>query len=85
MYNLVDCLETLATLMFLKYLEIQLISFCNLAGIRGEIFLMFAGVGLSIDLLFPLDGGEIFGVNFTEIFCLKEFEFLSAMSKSHLA
>ena len=71
--------------MFLKNLEIWLISFCNLAVIGNGIFLMLARVGLSIDLLFPLDGGEIFKVNFAKIFYLREFEFLLAMSEFYLA
>ena len=85
MYDLVNYLETLAGLMFLKNLEIWLISFCNLAVIGNGIFLMLARVGLSIDLLFPLDGGEIFKVNFAKIFYLREFEFLLAMSEFYLA
>ena len=85
MYDLGGCLETLASLMFLKYLEIWLTFFVNLVEIRSGIFSILAGVGLSLDLLFPLDGGEIFGVNFAEIFCLREFKFLSAMSESYLA
>ena len=53
-------------------------------GIRGGIFSILAGVGLSIDLLFLLDGAGTLEVNFTEIFYISEFKFLSAMSESHL-
>ena len=35
-YNFRGCLETLTSLMFLKYLEIWLTSFCNLVGIEME-------------------------------------------------
>ena len=74
----------LTSLMFLKYLEIWLTSFCDLVEIRGGIFLILAGVGLLIDLLFLLDRGKTFGMNFAKIFCLREFKFLSAMSKFYL-
>jgi len=53
-------------------------------GIRGEIFSILAGVGLLIDLLFLLDGAGTLEVNFTEIFCISEFKFLSAMSEFYL-
>jgi len=38
MYDFWGCLVTLASLIFLKYLEIWLTSFCNLAGIGREFF-----------------------------------------------
>ena len=50
-YDLLELLEPLSDLLFLKYLEIQLTSFCNLAGIGGGILLMVAGVDLSTGLL----------------------------------
>ena len=83
-YNFEDCLETLTGLMFLKYLEIWLTSFYNLVGIGGRIFSILARIGLSIDLLFLLNSGGIFGVNFTKIFCLRVFKFLSAISEFYL-
>ena len=43
-YNFLGWLDLLTGLVFLKYLEIWLISFCDLAGIRGGIFLMLAGI-----------------------------------------
>ena len=82
--NFGDCLETLTSLMFLKYLEIWLTFFCDLVGIGGKIFLILTRVGLSIDLLFLLDEAGILEVNFAEIFCLSKFKFLLAMSKSYL-
>ena len=84
MYNFRDCLETLTSLMFLKYLEIWLTFFCDLAGIGGGVFLILTRVGLLIDLLLLLDGARIIEVNFAKIFCLSKFKFLSAISKSHL-
>lgn len=51
---------------------------------RRRDFLMLARIGLSTVLLLQLDGGGIFGVNLAEIFCLRVFAFLSAMSESHL-
>ena len=84
MYNFGDCLEMLTSLIFLKYLKIWLTSFCDLVEIRGGIFLILTGIGLLIDLLFLLDGAGTLGVNFTKNFCLSEFKFLSAISKSYL-
>ena len=43
-------LVTLTGLMFLKYLEIWLTSFWDLAGIGGGIFSILTGTGLSLDL-----------------------------------
>ena len=54
------------------------------SGDRERIFLILAGISLLMDLLFLLEAGSIFGVNFTKSFCLRVFEFLSAMSESHL-
>jgi len=47
-YNFLVLLKLSMDLLFLKYLEIQLTSFCNLG---GSILLMLAGIGLSTDLL----------------------------------
>ena len=74
----------LASLIFLKYLEIWLASFCNLAGIGGGIFSILTGISLLMDLLFLLETGGTFGVNFAKIFYLRVFEFLSVMSESYL-
>jgi len=50
-YDLLELLGPSSGLLFLKYLAIQLTSFCNLAGIGDSILLMVAGVDLSIGLL----------------------------------
>lgn len=50
-YDLLELLGPLSDLLVLKYLEIQLTSFCNLAGIGGGILLMVARVNLSAGLL----------------------------------
>ena len=55
-------------LMFLKYLEIWLISFCDLAGIEGSSFLMLAGVDMSDALLLWVGVGIILGVSLATIF-----------------
>jgi len=83
-YNLLVLLELLVGLLFLKYLEIRLTSFCNLAGIGGGILLILAGVGLSTNLLLQFVGGMILGVSLSEIFCLRDLLFLSAINESHL-
>ena len=51
MYDLLEGLNPLTGLIFLKYLEIWLTSFCDLAGIGGGIFSMLAEIGLSAVLL----------------------------------
>jgi len=71
-------------LVFLKYLEIWLTSFCNLAEIRGGIFSIHAGMGLAIVLLLWFDGGMILGVSLSAIFSLRDLLFLSAIKESHL-
>jgi len=50
-YNLLELLEPLSGLLFLKYLEFQLTSFCDLARIGGGILFMVIGVDLSTGLL----------------------------------
>ena len=51
MYDLLGGLDLLMGLIFLKYLEIWLTFFCNLAEIGGGIFSMLARIGLSAVLL----------------------------------
>ena len=63
--------------MFLKYLEIWLTSFWDLAGIGGGILSIFAGVSLLM-ILFLLVAGWIFRVNFAAIFFLRELDYLLA-------
>ena len=75
---------TVTSLIFLKYLEIWLTSFWDLAEIEGGIFSILARTGLPIDLLFLLDTSSTLRVNFDKIFCLRVLEFLSVMRKSHL-
>ena len=83
-YDFGGCLVMLASLIFLKYLEICLTSFCDLVGIDREIFLILTEIGLSMNLLFLLETGGIFGVNFAKIFCLKVFKFLLMINKFYL-
>jgi len=68
-------LMSLTGLMFLKNLEIWIISFCNLAGIEGGIFLMLAGVILSNALLLWLGVGMILEISLAEIFSLRDLVF----------
>jgi len=49
-------------LVFLKYLEIQLTSFCDLAGMESSIFLMLAGIDMSDALLLWVGVRIILGV-----------------------
>ena len=84
MYDFWVSLVTLTSLIFLKYLEIWLTSFCNLVGIGEGIFLILTGIGLPMDLLLLLDTGSTLRVNFNEIFCLRVLEFLLEMRESHL-
>ena len=63
--------------MFLKYLEIWLTSFWDLAGIGEGILSIFAGVSLLM-ILFLLVAGWIFRVNFAAIFFLRELDYLLA-------
>jgi len=84
MYDLLGGLNLLMGLIFLKYLEIWLTSFCNLAGIGSGIFSMLAGIGLFTVLLLLLDSGMILGVSLSEIFFLREIVFLSTMKESYL-
>ena len=83
-YDLLVLLGPSTGLLFLKYLEIWLISFYNLAGIGGGILLMLAGVGLFTDLLLRFVSGIILGVSLSKIFCLRDLLFLSAINKSYL-
>jgi len=82
-YDFRGCLVILASLIFLKYLEIWLISFCDLVEISGGIFSILTGISLLMDL-FLLETNGIFKVNFTKNFCLRMFKFLLAISESHL-
>ena len=72
-------------LIFLKYLEIWLTSFCDLARIGGGIFSILARIGLSTVLLLWLDSRGTLEVNLAKIFCLRVLVFLSAIRESHLA
>ena len=83
-YDLLGMVGLLMGLMFLKYLEIWLISFCNLAGIRGCIFSMLDKVVLSDVLLLQLEVGMILKVSLAEIFSLRDLVFLSAIRESYL-
>ena len=56
----------------------------SVSGDRGRIFLILAGISLLMDLLFLLEASSTFRVNFAKIFCLRVFEFLSAISESYL-
>ena len=76
-YNMVDFLGLVADLLFLKYFEMTLISFWDLAGIGKGIFSMFARMCLMDFLLFLLGIRAILGVNFDVIFFLSEFDWLS--------
>jgi len=58
----------------LKYFEITLISFWDLARIGKEIFSMFVRTCLMVSLLFLLGVGAILGVNLDMIFFLREFD-----------
>ena len=71
-------------LMFLKYLEIWLISFCDLAGIEGGNFLMLARVALSDALLLRLGARIILGVSLAKNFSLRDLSFLSAIREFYL-
>ena len=84
-YDFWGCLDTLVSLMFLKYLEIWLTFFYDLVGIGGGIFSILARDSLSLTLLFLLGTNRTFRVNFADIFCLRVLEFLSALSESQLA
>ena len=84
MYNLLGGLDPLTGLIFLKYLEIWLTFFCDLAGIGGGIFSMLAGIGLPAVLLLWLDSRIILGVSLSKIFFLREIVFLSAIRESYL-
>jgi len=55
---------------FLKYFDNLLTSFCNLAGIRGEIEEMKVGFTISLPLLLFVDLGTC-GVNLDFILFLK--------------
>jgi len=83
-YSLLALLGPSTGLIFLKYLEIQLTFFCNLAGIGSGILSMLARIGLSIDLLLQFDGGIILEASLSEIFCLRDLSFLLAIKKSYL-
>ena len=82
-YNLL-VLGPSSGLLFLKYLEIQLTSFCDLAGIRGSILLMLAVVGLFTGLLLQFVSRMILEVSLSEIFCLRELSFLLAVNIFYL-
>ena len=84
-YDLLELLGSLLGLLFLKYLVIQLTSFCNLAGIGDSILLMVTGIDLSTGLLLWFVGGMTLGVSLSDIFYLRELPFLSTVSISHLA
>ena len=77
-YDLADCLGLVAGLLLLKYFEITLTSFWDLARMSREILSMFARADLLISLLFLLGEGTILGVNLAAIFLLSEFDCLSA-------
>ena len=84
MYDLLGMVELLMGLMFLKYLEIWLISFYDLAGIGSSIFSMLAGVVLSDALLLQLRVGMVLGVSLAKIFSLRDLVFLSTIRESYL-
>ena len=84
MYDFWVSLMTLTSLIFLKYLEIWLTSFCDLVEIGGVIFSILTEIGLPMDLLLLLNTGSTLRVNFDEIFCLKVLEFLLEMKESYL-
>jgi len=71
-------------LVFLKYLEIQLTSFYDLAGMEGGIFLMLAGIDMSNALLLRVGVGIILGVSLAAVFSLRDLLFLSVIRESHL-
>ena len=71
---MVDFLGSAIDLLFLKYFEIMLISFWDLARISREIFLRFARTCLMVSLLFLPGVGVILGVNLDAIFFLREFD-----------
>ena len=71
-------------LIFLKYLEIWLTFFYDLAKIGGRIFSMLAGIGLSAVLLLWLAGRIILEVSLSEIFFLRKLVFLSTIREFHL-
>ena len=73
-----DFLGLVAGLLLLKYFEITLTSFWDLARIGREILSIFAGICLLVSLLFLLEDGMTLGVNLVAIFLLSEFDYLSA-------
>ena len=72
----------ISSCLFLKYLEMTLTSFWDLAGIRGGILLVLAGV----DFAFSLEGlwgaKWILGVNLAAIFLLRVLDLLLVKSAS---
>jgi len=81
-YDFGNCLELVASLLFLKYFEITLTSFWDLAEIGGGILSMFTRLGLLISLLFLLEASWIFRVNLATIFLLSVLDCLSAWRES---
>ena len=74
----------LTGLVFLKYLEIQLTSFYDLARMEGGIFLILARVDMSNTLLLQIGVGIILGVSLAVIFSLRDLLFLSVIKEFHL-
>ena len=77
-YDIADFLRSVASLLLLKYFEIALTSFWDLARIGRGILSMFTGTCLLVSLLY-LPGDELtLGVNLVVILLLSEFDCLSA-------
>ena len=77
-YDFEGCLVLIASLLLLKYFEITLTSFWDLAGIDKGILSIFARIGLLISLLFLPVADRIFRVNLAVIFLLSKLDCLSA-------
>ena len=68
----------------LKYLEIWLTSFFNLARSRDSIFSMLVGTSFSVGLLLWLSWGMTLGESLAVILSLRDFLLLSAFNESYL-
>ena len=71
-----------AHLVILKYLEIFFIFLRDLAEIRENSLLIFAGLSVLFFFIFPVLTGLVLEVNLDTTFCLKELLFSLVKSKS---